>query len=62
MSWASGRVFAHKLFSETPSLTFMSCYCVHVTYRVGLFTDLFLCGLIIPVLPYSFNERAGIPN
>ncbi|KAF2239964.1 MFS general substrate transporter [Viridothelium virens] len=32
------------------------------TVAVGLFTDLFLYGLIVPVLPYMLGQRVGIPE
>ena len=32
------------------------------TVAIGLFTDLFLYGLIVPVLPYMLQERIGIPH
>ncbi|KAF3762340.1 hypothetical protein M406DRAFT_46168 [Cryphonectria parasitica EP155] len=31
------------------------------TVAVGLFTDLFLYGLVIPILPYMLQDRLGIP-
>lgn len=32
------------------------------TVAVGLFTDLFLYGLVVPVLPFLLQERVGIPE
>ncbi|KAL9085037.1 MAG: hypothetical protein Q9165_007778 [Trypethelium subeluteriae] len=32
------------------------------TVAVGLFTDLFLYGLIVPVLPYMLGQRVGVPE
>lgn len=32
------------------------------TVAVGLFTDLFLYGLIVPILPFMLNDRIGIPE
>ena len=32
------------------------------TVAVGLFTDLFLYGLVVPVLPYMLQDRANIPK
>ena len=32
------------------------------TVAVGLFTDLFLFGLIVPVLPFMLEQRIGIPQ
>ena len=31
-----------------------------VTVAIGLFTDLFLYGLIVPVLPFMLEERIGL--
>ncbi|KAI9713603.1 MAG: hypothetical protein M1820_000986 [Bogoriella megaspora] len=33
-----------------------------ITVAVGLFTDLFLYGLIVPVLPHMLRERVGLPE
>ena len=32
------------------------------TVAVGLFTDLFLYGLIVPVLPFMLQDRIGLPQ
>lgn len=32
------------------------------TVAIGLFTDLFLYGLIVPVLPYMLQDRVGLPQ
>lgn len=32
------------------------------TVGVGLFTDLFLYGLVVPVLPYMLQDRVGVPE
>lgn len=32
------------------------------TVAIGLFTDLFLYGLIVPVLPYMLHDRLNIPH
>ncbi|KAK4494242.1 hypothetical protein PRZ48_014540 [Zasmidium cellare] len=32
------------------------------TVAIGLFTDLFLYGLIVPVLPYMLVDRVGLPQ
>ena len=32
------------------------------TVAVGLFTDLFLYGLIVPVLPFMLRERVSLPE
>ncbi|ROW11115.1 hypothetical protein VMCG_00952 [Cytospora schulzeri] len=31
------------------------------TVAVGLFTDLFLYGLVVPILPYMLQDRVGLP-
>ncbi|KAK4544939.1 hypothetical protein LTR36_003844 [Oleoguttula mirabilis] len=31
------------------------------TVAVGLFTDLFLYGLVVPILPYMLEDRVGLP-
>jgi MFS family permease len=37
-------------------------YFIIATVAVGLFTDLFLYGLIVPVLPFMLRERVGVPQ
>ncbi|KAI4777626.1 MFS transporter-like protein, partial [Aureobasidium sp. EXF-8846] len=32
------------------------------TVAVGLFTDMFLYGLIVPILPYMLQDRVGLPQ
>jgi MFS family permease len=32
------------------------------TVAIGLFTDLFLYSILVPVLPFMLEERAGIPS
>ncbi|ETI27505.1 hypothetical protein G647_09696 [Cladophialophora carrionii CBS 160.54] len=32
------------------------------TVAIGLFTDLFLYGLVVPVLPFMLQERIGLPE
>ena len=32
------------------------------TVAIGLFTDLFLYGLIVPVLPFMLQDRVGVPE
>ena len=32
------------------------------TVAIGLFTDLFLYGLVVPVLPFVLKERIGLPQ
>ena len=32
------------------------------TVAIGLFTDLFLYGLIVPILPYMLQDRVGLPQ
>ncbi|KAK5121389.1 hypothetical protein LTR85_005221 [Meristemomyces frigidus] len=31
------------------------------TVAIGLFTDLFLYGLVVPILPYMLEDRVGLP-
>lgn len=33
-----------------------------LTVCVAVFTDIFLYGLVVPVIPYSINEQVGIPE
>lgn len=32
------------------------------TVAIGLFTDLFLYGLIVPILPFMLEDRVGLPS
>ncbi|THX66267.1 MFS transporter-like protein [Aureobasidium pullulans] len=32
------------------------------TVAIGLFTDLFLYGLVVPILPYMLQDRVGLPK
>ncbi|KAL8966789.1 MAG: hypothetical protein Q9183_003211 [Haloplaca sp. 2 TL-2023] len=32
------------------------------TVGIGLFTDLFLYGLVVPILPFILEDRVGLPN
>ena len=32
------------------------------TVAIGLFTDLFLYGLVVPILPFMLEERIGLPQ
>jgi hypothetical protein len=32
------------------------------TVAVGLFADLFLYGLVVPILPYMLQDRVGLPD
>ncbi|KAF2086835.1 MFS general substrate transporter [Saccharata proteae CBS 121410] len=32
------------------------------TVAIGLFTDLFLYGLVVPILPYMLQDRVGVPQ
>lgn len=32
------------------------------TVAVGMFTDLFLYGLVVPILPYLLQDRLGLPS
>ena len=45
-------MFAYKLRSSKPFITFVVC--------VAMFTDMGLANLILPVLPYALAERAGL--
>ena len=35
---------------------------VVATVAIGLFTDLFLYGLVVPILPYMLRDRIGLPS
>lgn len=37
-------------------------YFIIATVAVGLFTDLFLYGLVVPILPYMLQDRLHIPS
>lgn len=37
-------------------------YFIVGTVAVGLFTDLFLYGLIVPILPFMLQDRVGLPK
>lgn len=37
-------------------------YFIVATVAIGLFTDLFLYGLIVPILPYMLQDRVGLPE
>ncbi len=37
-------------------------YFVIATVAIGLFTDLFLYGLVVPVLPFMLRDRLSIPE
>lgn len=37
-------------------------YFIVFTVGAGAFTDLFLYGLIVPVLPFMLKERVGLPD
>lgn len=37
-------------------------YFILATVAIGLFTDLFLYGLIVPILPYMLEDRVSIPE
>lgn len=51
-------------YSERPAgLTWRSnTYFIIATVAIGLFTDLFLYGLIVPILPFMLQDRIGIPQ
>ena len=50
-------------YSEEPAgLRWRSnTFFILATVAVGLFTDLFLYGLIVPVLPFMLEDRVGVP-
>ncbi len=37
-------------------------YFILATIAIGLFTDLFLYGLLVPVLPFMLESRVGLPD
>jgi MFS family permease len=39
-----------------------STFFIISTVAVGLFTDLFLYGLVVPVLPFMLRTRLGVPE
>lgn len=39
-----------------------STFFIVATVAIGLFTDLFLYGLIVPVLPFLLRERVDLPD
>jgi MFS family permease len=39
-----------------------SSFLIVATVAIGMFTDLFLYGLIVPVLPFILRDRVGIPH
>ena len=47
-------MFAHKLRSSKGFVMLVVC--------IAVFTDVFLYGLIVPVLPFSLSERLGLPE
>jgi len=51
-------------YSERPvGLTWRSnTYFIVATVAIGLFTDLFLYGLVVPILPFMLRERVGLPS
>ena len=53
----------HNYSTKPPGLYWRShTLFITSTVAIGLFTDLFLYGLIVPVLPYVLQERVGIPQ
>ncbi|KAL1888703.1 hypothetical protein Sste5346_009409 [Sporothrix stenoceras] len=46
--------FALRYRSSTPFIVGTVCF--------AIFTDIFLYGLVVPVMPYAMTERAGIPH
>lgn len=51
-------------YSEKPAgLAWRSnTFFIVATVAVGLFTDLFLYGLVVPILPYMLQDRVGLPD
>nr|XP_023907884.1 uncharacterized MFS-type transporter C18.02-like [Quercus suber] len=37
-------------------------YFILATIAIGLFSDLFLYGLVVPILPFMLRERVGVPH
>lgn len=37
-------------------------YFIIATVAIGLFTDLFLYGLVVPILPFMLQDRIGLPK
>lgn len=53
-----------KDYSVKPAgLTWRSnTFFIVATVGIGLFTDLFLYGLVVPILPYMLQDRVGLPE
>lgn len=51
-------------FSHRPAgLSWRSnTYFIIATVAIGLFTDLFLYGLVVPILPFMLEDRVGLPE
>lgn len=51
-------------YSEKPAaLRWRSnTFFIVATVAVGLFTDLFLYGLVVPILPFVLRDRVGLPE
>lgn len=51
-------------YSVAPAgLTWRSnTFFILATVAVGMFTDLFLYGLVVPILPYLLQDRLGLPS
>lgn len=47
-------MFARRFRSSNPFLIFTVC--------VGVFTDMMLLNLIVPMLPYALSDRIGLPQ
>lgn len=37
-------------------------YFIIATVAIGLFTDLFLYGLVVPILPFMLQDKVGLPQ
>lgn len=57
-SWISGSGSTPPLFLEfRSSRTF-----IIVTVSTAIFTDIFVYGIIVPLLPFALKSRAGIAS
>ena len=53
-----------SIFPEKPILLEYRSHTLFIliTVAVGLFTDLFLYGLIVPILPFMLRDRVDLPD
>ncbi|KAF4555472.1 MFS-type transporter-like protein 34 [Elsinoe fawcettii] len=55
--------FGHDYSVKPAGLTWRSnTFFIVATVAIGLFTDLFLYGLVVPILPYILQDRVGLPE